>query len=604
MVTATRIATPIGRVSSAVTVITREDIERLNPATMTDVLRQVPGLHIDQVGGPGGISSVYLRGGDPNFVLVLIDGIQVNDPTNSRGGSYSFSDLDVESVDRVEIVRGPASAVYGSNALGGVIHIMTRRGTDHREVAAHAGAGWHGERRGGGRVSGPLGDLGTYHVGGALQSAGTPVPGHSLRGGHVNARVDLAPSSATALRLSSRYASTDATSFPDDSGGSAFAVLRDVDRRDSDELGVGAEAEHTVSAGAVFRLEAQYFQREAHGASPGVAAGGRDPFGIPPNGGDTRLERSNVIASGLFEVSPSVRLTIGLASEHERGTGDGFLDFGGTPVPTRFALGRSTRAAFLEAQHASRDGWTLTGGLRLDDPEGVSPELSPRVGLRVPIGGDGLTLKANWAQGFKLPSIFALHNPIVGNPALQPETSESVDVGVSAEWWDRRAHVGATLFHNRFLNVIDFSEGPPPQLVNRAEVTAQGVEMEGGVRLPSDVRVQAHVTYTRTDIEGTTEALRNRPKWRGGIDAQARTKKSWTVSGALLYVGEVLDSSIPTGDVDLAGYMRVDLAATWTPSSTWQVSLGVDNVLDARYEEAVGFPATGRTPRVLMRTHF
>jgi iron complex outermembrane receptor protein/vitamin B12 transporter len=112
------------------------------------------------------------------------------------------------------------------------------------------------------------------------------------------------------------------------------------------------------------------------------------------------------------------------------------------------------------------------------------------------------------------------------------------------------------------------------------------------------------VTYTRTDIEGTTEALRNRPKWRAGVDAHSRIKKSWTVSGGLLYVGKVLDSSIPTGDVDLAGYMRVDLAATWTPSSTWQVSFGVDNVLDARYEEAVGFPATGRTPRVLMRTHF
>ena len=604
VVTASRIATPLGRVSSAVTVITREDIERRHPASMTDLLRQVPGLHIDQVGGRGGISSVYLRGGDPNFVMVLIDGIQVNDPTNSRGGSYSFSDLDVESVERVEILRGPASSVYGSNALGGVINIMTRSGTDHRGVAAHAGAGGHGERRGGGRVSGPLGDLGTYHVEGALLNAGTPVPGHELRGGNFNARVDLVPSTTTGLSLSSRYASTDATSFPDDSGGAEFAVLRDVDRRESEERGFGAEAEHTVSAGTAFQLQAQYFQREEHGTSPGVAAGVRDPFGIPPNGGDTRLQRYNVVASGLFEVSQSVRLTIGLASERERGAGDGFLELGGTPAPTSFALSRSTRAAFLEAQHASRDGWTLHGGLRLDDPEGFSPEISPRLGIRYPIGGDGIAIKANWAQGFKLPSIFALRNPIVGNPALQPETSTSLDIGVSAEWWDRRAQASATLFHNRFLNVIDLAEGPPPRLVNRSEVTARGVEVEGGVRLPPDVGVQAHVTYTQTDIEGTTEALRNRPKWRAGIDAHSRIKKIWTVSGALLYVGKVLDSSIPTGNVDLAGYMRVDLAATWTPSSTWQVSLGVDNVLDAQYEEAVGFPATGRTPRMLMRTHF
>jgi hypothetical protein len=200
-----------------------------------------------------------------------------------------------------------------------------------------------------------------------LLNAGTPVPGHQLRGGNFNARVDLAPSTSTGLRLSSRFASTDATSFPDDSGGSAFAVLRDVDRRETGERGFGAEFEQAVSDGTAFRLQAQYFQREEHGTSPGVAAGVRDPFGIPPNGGDTRLQRYNVVASGLFEVSQSVRLTIGLASERERGVGDGFLEFSGTPVPTSFALSRSTRAAFLEAQHASRDGRTLHGGLRLDD---------------------------------------------------------------------------------------------------------------------------------------------------------------------------------------------------------------------------------------------
>jgi iron complex outermembrane receptor protein/vitamin B12 transporter len=380
-------------------------------------------------------------------------------------------------------------------------------------------------------------------------------------------------------------------------------VLRDVDRRESEERGLGAEFGQAVSDGTAFRLQAQYFQREEHGTSPGVAAGVRDPFGIPPNGGDTRLRRYQIVASGLFEMSESAHLTIGVATERESGAGEGFLDFGATPTPTSFALSRSTRAAFLEAQLAPRGGWTLHGGLRLDDPEGFASEISPQLGIRYPVG-HSIAIKANWAQGFKLPSIFALTNPIVGNPALEPETSTSVDIGVSAEWWKRRAHAGATLFHNRFFNVIDLVEGPPPRLVNRSEVTAQGVEVEGGVRLPPHVDIRVHATYTQTNIEGTTEELRNRQKWRAGIDAQSRIKKSWTVSGALLYVGKVLDSSIPTGDVELTGYTRVDLAATWTPSSTWQVSVGLDNVLNARYEEAVGFPATGRTPRVLMRAHF
>src|SRR5262245_11887033 len=141
VVTATVAPTPLGRTTAPVTVISREQIAAQQVESVTELLRQVPGVHIDQAGARGSVSSVYTRGSDPNFTAVLIDGIKVNDPTNSRGGSFDFSTLSTDNIERIEIVRGPLSAVYGSDALGGVINIITRRGAGAPSASAEMAAG-------------------------------------------------------------------------------------------------------------------------------------------------------------------------------------------------------------------------------------------------------------------------------------------------------------------------------------------------------------------------------------------------------------------------------------------------------------------------------
>ena len=128
VVTGTRLPARLREATESLTVITREQIDRLNAASGVDLFRQVPGLQIDQLGGPGGLSSVYIRGSDSNHVLVLIDGVRVNDPTNSRGGGFDLSILDPGLVERIEVLRGAASSVYGADAMGGVINIITRGG--------------------------------------------------------------------------------------------------------------------------------------------------------------------------------------------------------------------------------------------------------------------------------------------------------------------------------------------------------------------------------------------------------------------------------------------------------------------------------------------
>ena len=158
MVTGSRVATDPDDVGANVTVLKRADFDVEKPAQLSDILRRVAGVHVDQVGGRGGTGSVYVRGADPNYTLVLVDGVRVNDPTNARGGSFDFSTLDVADVERVEIARGPYSAVYGGDALAGVVNIVTRQAPREKTTASlDAMAGAYDTRELALSAGGPLG---------------------------------------------------------------------------------------------------------------------------------------------------------------------------------------------------------------------------------------------------------------------------------------------------------------------------------------------------------------------------------------------------------------------------------------------------------------
>jgi len=258
---------------ASVTVISRADIESKNPMSIVDLFRQIPGLHVDQVGGMGGISSVYLRGADPNFTMVLMDGVKVNDPTNARGESFDFSGLSVENIERIEIVRGPMSAIYGSDAMGGVVNIITRNGTDTPEAALETQIGTDGYYRGNVSARASVGDFLFYSLGAGYVDGGTAVQGDRLESYDFNGKFEVFPTDRTHLQWTFRYADVQRERFPDDSGGPVHAVLRAVDDQDSEDITAGLQIDYELSSILLFNLKGNWYSRQASCRSPGVALG-------------------------------------------------------------------------------------------------------------------------------------------------------------------------------------------------------------------------------------------------------------------------------------------------------------------------------------------
>jgi outer membrane cobalamin receptor len=296
--------------------------------------------------------------------------------------------------------------------------------------------------------------------------------------------------------------------------------------------------------------------------------------------------------------------TFGVDYQHESGESEGYVDFApDLRVPNSFALDRQIIGVFAEGRFLLGDPWLVQASIRRDNPDGADEETTGKVGTVYTLPGGSTRLRANWGTGFKLPSFFALGSPLVGEPNLRPETSSSVDAGVTRQLQSGAAEIGATWFANSYQDLIDFDPATFRN-VNRGKVTTTGYEFTGSWAVSPAFSLRAHATYTDIDVKNSDRELLQRPDWHGGAALRWSPAEAWLVDLDWLYVGEVLDSSIPTGILQLDPWSRVDLNIAWMATPRLRVALAVDNLLDAGYEEAIGFPAAGIRPRLGLRYRF
>jgi vitamin B12 transporter len=573
-----RLETLAGEVASALTVIPEQQITRSRQTEVTEVLRGVPGLDVAQQGGPGGLTSVFLRGANSNHTKVLIDGIPVNDP-GSAGRAFDFSQLSVDNIERIEILRGPQSTLYGSDAIGGVVNIITRRGQGPLAVSADLMGGAFGTSR---EAIGASGGTRDYHYSfGAsyLQrdgfSAASRPPGNQERDGLRDAtfsgRFGWTPSEAFDVDYVFRYVDQDAEI--DDAGfgtppqdnfirqnrSEAFFNrvqarlmlldgfweqragfnLTDYDRRDTDP-GLFFDPQFLGRA-RTFDYQSNFFLGENHVLSVGA---------------DYLNEES-----GIFSLSER--------SQHLKGV-------------------------YFEDRIRLFDRWVTTAGFRWDEHSSAGSANTYRVTSRYKLPETGASLHGSIGTGFRAPALEELFNSFVGNPKLRPERSFGWDCGLEQSLFGGRLVLDGTYFRNDFTDLIQF-DFATFALENVGRAFSSGVEVTVLWRLDECTTLSANYVHTFTeDLENQVPLLR-RPKHKAYLGVNRRL---WcdraNVNLYLLYVGPRQDTDPVTSlQTTLGEYYLLNLAGSYDLTESCQLFARLDNLLNENYEEVFGFQTAG-----------
>ena len=596
VVTVSAKAIPLSASSASVTILTREFVENSRAESMADLLRQVPFLYLSQTGGRGGLTTISLRGGEANFTLVMIDGVPVNDPTNLLGGAVDFSTLSTDNVEQIEIVRGPISSLYGSEGIGGVINILTRGGGDVPHFSVEGALGNFGSGRAGFQSGGKLGGI-DWSLSGSYFDIDEQIENDDFSVGTFSFKSALPLGDGKALQFVTRYQDSRSRGFPENGGGPGFSILRDPKVADVEQLTLRMGYQQQVSPGWLYGFDFDLFSRQQDDTAPAVLDGlPPSPRALPPLSSQTGFHRLRVGFTTQLELTPELSLNLGGRVRNEDGSNDTLI---AGIFPSVFDLERQTLAGTGEILYRA-GRLTLSFGGRVDGAEGFDAVFSPRAGAVVSLG-ERTRLKTSWGDGFKLPSFYALAEPNIGNPELQPERSRGFDLGFEHTLQESRLHLSGAVFYNSFRDLVDFS---PQlfQLVNRSRATTRGVEFGAALPLKGKGRLGGHLQFLDWELQGTTEPLRDRPRWRGGSyvdwEIHPRARLRWDI----LWVGERYDFQLPVPGMEtVGGYSTSSVVFGYQLPHGLEAFGRVDNVFDSSYHEFIGFPHPGIYARAGLR---
>jgi len=608
IVTGSAHPTQLSRSTQSHTVIDHQNFSPAQPNRLGTLLQQVPGIHLDEMGGRGGISSIYLRGADPNFTLIMLDGIPLNDSTDQRGGSVDLSTIPIDQITRIEIVRGPLSALYGSEAMAGAINLITKPPSEDAEVRVLMEGGRFDSRKGVIQGHGTLGPL-SANLSFSHSRNEEQVEADSFSHYALGWNVGLPPQSHWDVRLTGNYSHSLVNSFPEGSGGPMFALLRQTEQRETQALVTGLTATLEDPTEWHHQVFLSLSTRSQDVDNPGVLS---SPalFAIPPTRFSTEYQRYQGRLTETWTVTPYLTFSFGGQITHERGKRNGIQDlstFGGRAnEPVDFYLDRTYGGSFVEVTATPMTTFTLNAGARLDLSEQSHPRVSPRISAQyefLPF----LDLRGAYGKGFKLPGLASLGDPLIGNPALKPETSTGWDLGMGYHTPQHEFTASITYFHTRFHGLIDLDPDLLTQnqfrLTNLNTAITKGWEFSITLSPQAPVSFHANLTSLTTRVTETGEPLRNRPNWRGGLELTVQVLPTVSLSSRVTFVSSRLDFQIPTQTTSVGGYTKADATLTYRPDPAWSWYAALENLTNASYEEFQGFPGPPLTFRLGIAYH-
>jgi vitamin B12 transporter len=579
VVTATRSEEPLEQIGASVTIVPEENFETFQYRTVEDALRTVPGVEVQRSGSLGKLSTVRIRGANPTQVQVLIDGVRVKSVTS---GDFDFADLPLDDVERIEIVRGPQSTLYGADAIGGVINVITKRGRGAPTAWIDLEGGNYDTFRARAAASGALGPWNVSLGVSRLDFGGQfPNDEHDLTS--VNGRVGYTLPNAGEVALTARYSDGHRgipfkTVFPD------FAPRREQDDR-------------FYLASLEWRQPwTEWYDNALRLSYVRSTLTFRDPDSQFETRSDIDTERREVDWLHHLNFGRIDTVTVGLEYREEEGTSKG-----------TFSETTDTWAIFAQNELRLFERLFLTGGVRYDHNSAFGDATTGRVALSYLIQASDTRLKASWAEGFRAPTFNELFFPATfppcpafGNPNLKPEESESYDAGFEQYLWQRRVRLAATYFRNDFTNLIQSTLIDPVnfcfQARNVGKARTQGVETEASVAPLDGLLLTLAYTYTDTEDRTTGDPLRRFAPNRWAFTATWEPLPGLTLGAELLIVSSQFESpSVPRND----GYTVVNAAASyrlpwrWGPLSDVVLHLRVTNLFNEDYSEVRGFPALG-----------
>jgi vitamin B12 transporter len=607
VITASPTPRSVEAVASHVTILSADDLRDHGDRTVAEALRDVAGLDVVRSGSFGAAASVFLRGGESDYTLVLVDGVQVN----QAGGGFDFSTLTTDNVERIEIVRGPASALYGSDAVTGVIHVVTRTGRGGPRAGIGLQAGAFGRRDVSLDLAAGTASAGYTIALGRRASDGILPFNNQHLSTVLSGRARLAPDDHTEVGLTLRWTEHD-FHFPTDGAGAV------VDRN-AYSFDDATTIQATVTRALTDRLSLQALVgvNDVDTGTDDRPDGPADTLGFYGFTSLDRFRRASGELRAHLLVGEAV-VTGGFEAEREsqRSFSESESEFG--PSVGRSASERSNRAGFV---HLSGEAGplSLTAGGRLEDNERFGRFLTWQAGVswRVP-GALGVRMRAAAGSAIKEPTFFENYATgfATGNPDLDPEHADSWEVGLERRWWSERVEVRATYFDQRFEDLIQYTFTPPtpsgPNYFNVAAARARGAEVDASLTVEdvsfgvSHASLDTQVTDAGFDggagatfVEG--ERLLRRPRSTWSVRASAAASAALRVHARLSVVGARSDrdfTTFPATPVTLPAYESLAAGVEWTAPRGFGLDLTLsargENLLAAEYEEVLGFPAPGR----------
>ena len=580
----------IQQVGSAVTLITQDDIEREGAKSLRDILDAQPGVVVTENGGPGGATSLYLRGSNTNHVLVLIDGMRVNDPT-TVGGDLDLGMVSPQAIERIEIVRGPQSALYGSDAIGGIVNIITKTGRKGPPV-------WQWRTEGGTygtfssklSVSGATDDtsysfgLNQYHTDG-FQRYGYRVPRLAslspngsdpftrLGGfGKVSRRVNDWLMLEAGFNIARERLQYDSGPFSDDPliPNTQTGVLATAYQKAIAENGPFRTT--LTTSGTQIRRDIGLFLKSV--------AWGDTNARYKYHGTRLGAELQEDIKLG-----PYGTWTLGARHESERAKGD--------EDGASYHHRQTTRSAYTLYQVSLFQKLHLSAGARADNVSGIGSFTTYRLTAAYDLTNT-TRLRTSYGTGAKAPSLYQLYVPIYNNPNLKPEQSKGFDVGVEQTFLDGNARASLTYFNTRIENLI---VGDPSTYipVNVARASMSGFELAGDYRLvPSFAKLRLAYTWLQTRDDTTGLDLLRRPRHAARASVALTPTRDLTIEPILRLVGDRADTFLG-GRVSLKGYARFDMAADYKLNTSVSVFMRGENLTNVKYEDVYNFGTAGRS---------